>query len=368
MWQVVRYLPEAVAPQVSGAGQDQPVYLAFTIAHIIADGVGCLNAALVLLESDALFDQRPKEAFFALDNDPEPVLKDVRGLRRFDVAPDGEEGSARARPVLDPKPSAPQENWPQVGLPLRKEAQFCPLMYCHASLPYHVIQALKAASKAHSIPTVTPAMFAGLLHAISTVYAPPYLAPRVERDRLAVTGMLAACDRDNLEGVSHIFGGFLTAFKETNVYPPDPAASFWDIALRVSQTSRSAARWAEHRAARTNQFSLSREELMDPKYLLDHYGGLTPSWWGLSFSTLGAVQLPPGSIDFDWMANFPPVQYQSMGFFTVGHERGTKAHLGWAEGCTVDTSRQREVLRRWTEIMRRLAAGAETMSELQDFD
>ncbi|ODO09918.1 hypothetical protein I350_02141 [Cryptococcus amylolentus CBS 6273] len=299
------------------------VYITLTLDHVLADGHGVLNLLQALLAP-------------SIADLPYERVEDIPSFEdTVDVAPP----AAADRQGEPPSPYI----WPSVP-PKIMLSQATPSASIF-SLSVEDLSLLKAAAKAHGVPTLHPVLKTIYSFALWSVY-------RLDSPSLRLASSTPRSERNLALGHAYCTGNYVCAHKfDISIYE---GQNFWYVARRVLEQIADPVDLARARAASGPQPPPQPKPLGIP----------APFTQSFSFSNLGLSSLPSGADDMSWLVVPTENGKGPLSVMVIGFERGLRVCTTWRDGGAVEIKEVKEVERIFMRVVRRLIEGKDLADEL----
>jgi hypothetical protein len=328
-------------------------YLAVSVQHEIADGMGLLTLAHALLAPS--IDDLPYEA---LDKIPShentvPCAPSVRQLLALVWC----EVLVPALPAFLQPYLRPPRAWPATDI--AAPPMDCPWDIFILALSPAFLDGLKAAGSANGVPALHTTL--QLAYALSVWQVLAHT-----REGLPMTLGTPKSERRADLGHAHCTGNYVASF-ELHLRPRADDA-FWPVAAQLSTSLRSASELA---LARGRIGVLAHIPHPWTPVFATSAAGPAPYINSVYVSNLGRTNLPTGAVDAIWTQGASPFGPAPLAANVLGHEGGMRIATVWREASVANRDEVLEVERIFERILRRLGdAGGKglTFGELVKFE
>ena len=334
----------------STTGEDKPAYLVLSVNHVLSDGKGAfilLDALLCPDISELPYEQVDKIKRLDDTMNIKPGAMFILGVIWAELI------VPRLPTFLQPYLASPPA-WP--AQTFSKPAFECPSEFAITDFPSDLIDALRKAGKAHSVPTLHPILKLSLATALWAV----------KKDTLDPFQMdLQTPGSVRRPELGH---GYLTANYVSSItipFSPTPSTPFWDETAKSAKYMSSPA-GKQQALGSMGTLGYVPDPTPDPSKRDTN----KPTGWeefffnkgysnnrfpaSLGISNIGKVDLPPNAIDLVWAQSAwpgaPPYEVN-----VVGHSAGLRAAPIWREGAAVTRADWLEIEKIWTRVLERLA-------------
>jgi hypothetical protein len=328
-------------------------YLAVSVQHEIADGMGLLALAHALLAPS--IDDLPYEALDKIPSheDTVPCGPSIRQLLALVWC----EVLVPALPAFLQPYLRPPRTWPATDIAAAPKD--CPWGISILALSPVLLDGLKAARSAHGVRALHTTLQLAYAIAVWHVLTPT-------REGLPMTlGTLKSERRADL-GHAHCTGNYVASL-ELDLRPRADDA-FWPVAARLYASLRSA-----------SELTLARGRTGIIAYIPHPWAPVfaasaarpAPFINSVSVSNLGRTALPAGAVDAVWTVDPSPLGPAPLAANVLGHEGGIRVATVWREGSVAQREEVLQVEQVFERILRRLGDAdwkGLTFRELVEFE